>query len=96
VAPAWPGSGNRQTMFSVLLHFVGSPVSLLTPLFRGPRHCGQFSARADVANAASIIRTRASESCICLAIGTLVEWQLEKWKNAAGKQRNHGNSTVTS
>jgi hypothetical protein len=31
-------------MFSVGVHLIGSPVSLLTPFSFGPRHCGQFSA----------------------------------------------------
>ncbi len=44
VEPAGPGKGSRQTTFSVLLQVVGSPVSLLRPSSRAPRHCGQFSA----------------------------------------------------
>src|SRR5262245_16907318 len=60
VAPACPGSGNRQATLSVLLHVVGSLVSLLTPLLRGPRHWGQFSAFADVVEMAWLISNRAS------------------------------------
>src|SRR5689334_3001219 len=46
VEPPRPGRGSRQSTFSVLLHFVGRFVSELIPSFRGPRHCGQFSALA--------------------------------------------------
>src|SRR3990172_10748340 len=35
-----------QATFSSSPHFTGSPVSVLTPLPRGPRHWGQFSANA--------------------------------------------------
>src|ERR1700704_6189006 len=49
VAPDHAGRSSFHVMFSVALHFTGSPVSRLTPSSVGPRHCGQFSAPADTA-----------------------------------------------
>src|SRR5262245_15404165 len=49
VAPPRPGIGTFQATFLVSLHSVGSPLSLLTPVLSGPRHCGQLSPRATVA-----------------------------------------------
>jgi hypothetical protein len=36
------GRGICQAMFCVRLQVVGSRVASLTPVPRGPRHCGQF------------------------------------------------------
>ena len=44
VEPLRPGIGSFHVMFSVVLHLMGRPFSLLTPFSDGPRHCGQFSA----------------------------------------------------
>src|SRR5207248_591039 len=52
-----PGSLNRQATFLISVHSVGRPVSELWPSFLGPRHCGQFSARANGAAAAAATRT---------------------------------------
>ena len=46
VAPAGPGSSNRQATLSVLLQVSGRPVSWLMPSSRAPRHCGHSSATA--------------------------------------------------
>jgi len=48
VDPLYAGSASFQAMFSVLLHFTGSPVSALTPLAVGPRHAGQLFANSTV------------------------------------------------
>jgi hypothetical protein len=56
VAPPGPGNGNRHATFSVFDHFVGVFVSFEMPLFFGPRHCGQFSARTVLKEAAHPIR----------------------------------------
>ncbi len=48
VAPVRLGIGSFQATFSSGDHFTGSPFSLLTPLRRGPRHCGQFSAERPI------------------------------------------------
>src|SRR5688500_7325479 len=47
VDPLKAGRGSFHATFSVALQVVGRPVSLLTPLSEGPRHCGQLSARRD-------------------------------------------------
>ena len=44
VEPLNAGSGTFHATFSVALHVVGSPFSVLTPSSDGPRHCGQLSA----------------------------------------------------
>src|SRR5665213_3292908 len=46
IGVAWPvpGSGVDQRTFSVLLQVEGRLVSVVEPLRKGPRHCGQFSA----------------------------------------------------
>ena len=44
-----PGSGSFQAMFLVSLHCTGSRVSLLTPLWSGPRQLGQLSAQTPAA-----------------------------------------------
>ena len=54
-----PGSFAFQTMFSSALHLAGKPFSFDMPSFFGPRHCGQFSADADIAPKAS---TKAARS----------------------------------
>ena len=46
VAALPPFSGTVHLTFSDLLNVAGSPVSVVLPLNSGPRHCGQFSARA--------------------------------------------------
>src|SRR3990172_11027812 len=48
-----PESCAFQATFSSSPHFTGSPVSVLTPLPRGPRHWGQFSAKVDPAETMS-------------------------------------------
>src|SRR5262245_30169565 len=45
-----PGSLSFQRRFLLSPNSVGNPVSLETPSFFGPRHCGQFSADAGPAN----------------------------------------------
>ena len=44
VEPLKAGSGSLQATFSVALHVVGRPLSLLTPSIEGPRQCGHVSA----------------------------------------------------
>jgi hypothetical protein len=51
-----PAIGVFQATFSVALHRIGSPVSLVVPVPFGPRQCGQ-SAAAIVVPAATASRT---------------------------------------
>src|SRR5262249_40896354 len=50
VEPPMPGICKLQAMFSSWPQCVGRLVSVLTPSFAGPRHCGQLSARANPTN----------------------------------------------
>src|SRR5579875_3092791 len=50
VEPPMPGRGKLQAMFSVVLQRAGRLVSVLMPSPRGPRHCGQLSARTKPAS----------------------------------------------
>ena len=43
VEPLKAGSGSFHATFSVALHVVGRPFSVLTPSSDGPRHCGQLA-----------------------------------------------------
>src|SRR3954464_12343877 len=43
---AGPGMGALPATFSVFDHLAGRFFSVVEPLKKGPRHCGQFSARA--------------------------------------------------
>src|SRR5437016_5861462 len=52
VAPVLLGMANFQATFSVVLQWTGRFFSLLMPFAPGPRHCGQFSARAGMPSAA--------------------------------------------
>src|SRR5215813_2894277 len=49
VAPLQLGSATRHVTFSSVVQRVGKFFSLLMPLRKGPRHCGQFSARTNLA-----------------------------------------------
>ena len=54
-----PGNWIDHFTLSVLENFVGRPVSGEEPLKSGPRHCGQFSARAGKSRKKTIVETRA-------------------------------------
>src|SRR6476620_5527090 len=63
VAPVLLGIGTFQTTFSVGLHLTGRFFSLLRPFRLGPRHCGQFSARAGR-------QSRVSNTSVDFGVGT--------------------------
>src|SRR6185436_14457101 len=84
VDPLQPGIATFQTTFSSVLHLTGRFFSLLTPLSAGPRHCGQFYARAttnEIRNTATtptnrfniplFLRFRRSRLRICVICGLL-------------------------
>src|ERR1044072_9341191 len=48
VEPLQAGIASFHATFSSVVHFEGRFLSLLTTFSAGPRHCGQFSARARV------------------------------------------------
>src|SRR5918993_984347 len=48
VDPLHSGIASFHAMFSSVVHLTGRFFSVLMPLSDGPRHCGQFSARATV------------------------------------------------
>src|SRR5687767_47017 len=48
VDPLHSGIASFQATFSSIVHLSGRFFSVLTPLSKGPRHCGQFSACASV------------------------------------------------
>lgn len=60
VEPVREGVGTVHAMFSVGDQVRARPVSLLTPLSPGPRHCGQLSAARRAALEASMSRALAA------------------------------------
>src|ERR1039457_1277370 len=56
VEPLQAGIGSFHAMFSVVDHFTGRFFSPLIPLSWGPRHCGQFSASAELPSDRSVSR----------------------------------------
>jgi hypothetical protein len=50
------GSGTFQSMLSLPLQVVGSPVSLLMPVAVGPRHAGQLPAEAGMLITTTVTR----------------------------------------
>src|SRR6185436_2364985 len=58
VDPLKAGNGSFHATFSVALHVVGRPFSVLMPSIDGPRQCGQLSAARETAAEAVIARAR--------------------------------------
>src|SRR5205814_828833 len=60
VAAEVPGSGAAHFTFLFLENSAGRFFSVLEPLKKGPRHCGQFSPQAETARAIGAPRVRNS------------------------------------